>query len=90
MSVIIIYVVRIISNCYHYCAVEVQSIKDEPLNDADRKKCTIFVSNISYDLPEDQLKEILSAAGEVREVRLALDGKGSSRGFGYVEFVNEV
>jgi RNA recognition motif-containing protein len=49
----------------------------------------VFVSNLNYSLSEVHLRDVLSAAGDIREVRLALNNAGTSRGFGYVEFKSE-
>jgi nucleolin len=34
-------------------------------------------------------KKFFSSAGDVKEVRLAVDGEGQFRGFGHVEFFSE-
>lgn len=63
--------------------------EEPPVSDAQRQKCTVFVSNLNYSLSEVHLRDVLSAAGDIREVRLALNNAGTSRGFGYVEFKSE-
>lgn len=40
----------------------------------------LYVGNLSYSVTSEQLKELFSAAGEVREVKV-IEGKG----FGFVE-----
>ncbi|CAF0786412.1 unnamed protein product [Didymodactylos carnosus] len=50
---------------------------------------TVFVSNLPYDVNEDQIQQALSSAGKIKEVRLTKHWSGKSRGFGYVEFENE-
>lgn len=46
----------------------------------------LFVRNLSYDLTEDELKEIFEAAGTVASVKIIKDrDTGRSKGFGFVE-----
>lgn len=49
----------------------------------------LYISNLSYNLSEDELKEALAAFGEVTSVRIITDREtGRSRGFGFAEFAN--
>lgn len=49
----------------------------------------LYISNLSYSLSEDELKEALAAFGEVTSVRIITDREtGRSRGFGFAEFAN--
>lgn len=55
----------------------------------------IFVKNLPYDCDEDGLRTVMSAFGEVQDVRLATatNGVGGAprlKGFGYVQFKSEV
>jgi len=43
----------------------------------------LYVGNLSYSVTEEQLKELFSKHGEVKEVRV-IDGKG----FGFVEMTD--
>lgn len=50
----------------------------------------IFVSNISFKVREDALKDLFSPYGEVTSVRIIKDKETKrSRGFGFVEMANE-
>jgi len=49
---------------------------------------TVYVGNLFFEVTGDQLKRVFSRFGTVEEVRLVSDGKGLSRGFGYVTFQN--
>ncbi|KAF2806983.1 uncharacterized protein BDZ99DRAFT_465732 [Mytilinidion resinicola] len=46
----------------------------------------IYVGNLFFEVTEDQLRRVFSRFGTVEDVRLVTDGKGLSRGFGYVTF----
>jgi RNA recognition motif-containing protein len=46
----------------------------------------LYVGNLSYNVTEDQLRELFSQAGAVKEVSLILDrDTRQSKGFGFVE-----
>ena len=50
----------------------------------------IYVGNLNYRLQEDELKEIFVQYGEVASVKIITDKyTGQSKGFGFVEFVDE-
>tara|TARA_B100001750_G_scaffold146965_1_gene117454 strand:- start:1744 stop:2118 length:375 start_codon:yes stop_codon:yes gene_type:complete len=50
----------------------------------------LFVGGVSYDASEDELREIFSAHGELKEVHIATDREtGRSRGFAFVTFSNK-
>lgn len=52
-----------------------------------RMNSKLYISNLSYNLSEDELKEALAAFGEVTSVRIITDREtGRSRGFGFAEF----
>ncbi|KAF2498651.1 RNA-binding domain-containing protein [Lophium mytilinum] len=44
----------------------------------------LYVGNLFFEVTEDQLRRVFSRFGSVEDVRLVKDGKGLSRGFGYV------
>jgi RNA recognition motif-containing protein len=51
----------------------------------------LFVGNLSYDVTEDQLRELFSQAGAVKDVMVIMDrGTGRSKGFGFVEMLTQV
>ncbi|OHB61338.1 MAG: RNA-binding protein [Planctomycetes bacterium RBG_13_46_10] len=46
----------------------------------------IYAGNLSFDVTEDELKELFTPYGEVTEVRLIMDKfSGKTKGFGFVE-----
>jgi RNA recognition motif-containing protein len=50
----------------------------------------IFVSNISFKVREEALRELFSPYGEVTSVRIIKDKETKrSRGFGFVEMAND-
>ena len=50
----------------------------------------IYVGNLSYDVTEDELKEVFAEHGEVSSVNIIKDKySGRSKGFGFVEMPNE-
>ncbi|RLG72845.1 MAG: RNA-binding protein [Methanobacteriota archaeon] len=50
----------------------------------------LYVSNLSYNTSEDELREFFSSVGEVVSVRIITDPySGRSRGFGFVEMASE-
>lgn len=51
----------------------------------------LYVGNLSYEVTEDQLRELFSQAGEIKEVALILDrDTRRSKGFGFVEMTTQV
>ena len=49
----------------------------------------IYVGNLSYDLPEDQLRKEFEAYGKVNSVRIITNRyNGKSKGFGFVHMPN--
>ncbi|KAI1007327.1 hypothetical protein K3495_g894 [Podosphaera aphanis] len=47
---------------------------------------SIYVGNLVFDLTAEDIKREFSPYGEVKNVTLATDGRGMSKGFGYVEY----
>ena len=48
---------------------------------------SVFVGNISWNTSEDQLRDLLSQAGDLRDFRMITDREtGRPRGFGFAEF----
>ena len=51
----------------------------------------LYVGNLSFNTSESQLREAFSAFGEVTSASLVMDrDTGRPRGFGFVEFSNDV
>jgi RNA recognition motif-containing protein len=50
----------------------------------------IYVGNLSYDMAENNLRELFTPFGEVTSCRIIEDKfTGSSKGFGFVEMANK-
>ena len=49
---------------------------------------TVFIGNLAWEITEEELREVFSAAGEISNVRFATAEDGSFRGFGHVQYVN--
>jgi len=45
----------------------------------------VFVANLPRDAREDELRACFEQYGEVADARLCRDGRGESRGFGFVD-----
>ncbi|XP_027197619.2 spliceosome associated factor 3, U4/U6 recycling protein-like [Dermatophagoides pteronyssinus] len=54
--------------------------------DESKRDETIFISNLDFNVDEEELRKIFSQFGEVRDVRLVLNYKGLSKGYAYIEF----
>ncbi|TPX47632.1 hypothetical protein SeMB42_g00393 [Synchytrium endobioticum] len=60
------------------------------VNEDERDRRTVFVRQLAARLKERELKEFLTAAGRVRDVKIIYDRiSGRSKGIGYVEFYEE-
>ncbi|MCB0367002.1 MAG: RNA-binding protein [Bdellovibrionaceae bacterium] len=47
----------------------------------------VYVGNLSYDLTEEQLRDLFAPCGEIRELKIVKDFfTGKARGFGFVTF----
>ncbi len=50
----------------------------------------IFVGSLSYDVTENELKELFETCGEVTSAKIITDrDTGRSKGFGFVEMTNK-
>ncbi len=50
----------------------------------------LFVGNLSYNVSEEELRELFSEAGELKEVAVIVDrDTRRPKGFAFVEFVNQ-
>lgn len=45
----------------------------------------VFVRNLPYDVTEEDLTKLFEEVGPLKNVSIAKDSKGSSRGFGFVK-----
>jgi len=55
----------------------------------ERSQRSVFVGNISYDVTEDQIKQVFSKAGQIVHFRLVHDrDTGRPKGFGFCEFTD--
>ncbi|KAG0416079.1 hypothetical protein HPB47_006755, partial [Ixodes persulcatus] len=66
-------------------AVHGETVEPDPLRDIR----TVFLSNLAYDVQDDQLTEIFKEVGTIEELRLVRDYKGRSKGFGYLVFADQ-
>lgn len=49
---------------------------------------TVFIANLAYDVTEDQIRQALSPAGTVKDIRIVKhEWSGKSKGFCYVDFM---
>lgn len=50
----------------------------------------LYVGNLSYNVSEDDLRELFAQAGEIKEVSLIMDrDTRRPKGFGFVEFMTQ-
>jgi RNA recognition motif-containing protein len=50
----------------------------------------LFVGNFSWNMWEEDMRELFAPYGELEDVKLIIDKMtGRSKGFGFVKFVNE-
>jgi len=51
----------------------------------------LYVGNLSYSVTEEQLRQLFSQAGEIKEVALIMDrDTRQPKGFGFVEMSTQV
>ncbi|KAI5306144.1 hypothetical protein KEM55_008703, partial [Ascosphaera atra] len=56
---------------------------------SERAGKSVFLGNIPYNLPEEQVKEILSTAGTVTKFRLMINPEtGKPKGYGFADFAD--
>ncbi|KAK6189074.1 hypothetical protein SNE40_005118 [Patella caerulea] len=63
---------------------------EQVIHDASKDNRTVFVSNLSFNVNEDSIKDIFCKCGEISEIRLVKNIRGKSKGYAYVEFVDEL
>lgn len=56
--------------------------------DESKREQTAFISNLAFDLEEEEIRTAFTQFGPINEVRLVRDFKGRPKGFAYVEFEN--
>uniref|UniRef100_A0A7E4VKQ6 Multiple RNA-binding domain-containing protein 1 n=1 Tax=Panagrellus redivivus TaxID=6233 RepID=A0A7E4VKQ6_PANRE len=61
---------------------------EKVLNGERTAQKTLVVRNLPFDIKESELKPIMEAVGEIKEIRLPESLTGGKRGFGFVEFIN--
>ncbi|XP_028400531.1 squamous cell carcinoma antigen recognized by T-cells 3-like isoform X2 [Dendronephthya gigantea] len=61
----------------------------EKVHDRSKDPQTVFVSNLTFTVDEEQLKSTFSPLGEINEIRLVRNLQGKSKGYAYVEFKNQ-
>lgn len=45
---------------------------------------TLFCGNLKFEATEDDLRQLFESVGEVRDIRIAKNENGESRGFAHV------
>ncbi len=63
--------------------------RPQPERPAGGTSNTVFVNNLPWDATEHDLRQLFSTHGEVVDTTIITDGRGRSKGFGFVE-MNEV
>ncbi|KAI1109174.1 RNA-binding domain-containing protein [Nemania sp. NC0429] len=56
---------------------------------AARDSATIFISNMTFDATEIHIKEAFGKYGDILASNIARDGRGLSRGFGFVTYADK-
>lgn len=54
-----------------------------------KRKRTVFLSNLDFEVDDDEIKNIMSSSGNVIEVRLVKNPTGKSKGYAFVEFESQ-
>ncbi|KAA1469781.1 hypothetical protein DENSPDRAFT_835444 [Dentipellis sp. KUC8613] len=57
--------------------------------DADANAREIYIAGLSRFATKEDLEKLFKTYGEIKDVRMALDAQNHSKGFAFVEFVNE-
>ncbi|KAI0203855.1 RNA-binding domain-containing protein [Astrocystis sublimbata] len=55
----------------------------------DPESNTVFISNMTFDATDVHLEEAFGKYGEITRVNIGRDGRGLSRGFGFVRFTTQ-
>ncbi|RDD39002.1 Squamous cell carcinoma antigen recognized by T-cells 3 [Trichoplax sp. H2] len=73
-----------------------KSRTDGSLNNPSREreryneKTSVFISNVPFSAVEDDIRSFFSTCGNVKDVRLVRAPNGKFKGYGYVEFEDEL
>ena len=59
-------------------------------HDPSKDDQTVFISNLSFDIEEDKVREVLNPVGKIEEIRFVRDFKGQFKGYGFVVFSSHV
>jgi RNA recognition motif-containing protein len=51
---------------------------------------TVHVSNLPFSIKEEDIKELFTKFGEIKEVRVVKDKEGRSKGYAFIDFLNEL
>ncbi|RYP81331.1 hypothetical protein DL769_002060 [Monosporascus sp. CRB-8-3] len=70
-------------------AAESEQSSSSTSRDAEQPKRSVFVSNITFDATDVHLREAFSQYGEIESINIGRDGRGLSRGFGFIHFKDE-
>jgi RNA recognition motif-containing protein len=72
-------------------AIRVNMAGDKPPTRAPGEPSgnTVFVKNLSYTISEEAIESFFTSCGQLKQVRLAKDFEGNSKGFAHVEFVTQ-
>lgn len=73
-----------------------EALIDKPLTEEERDmrreqdyKTKIYVSNIPFEMKEEELRDGLNRYGTVKSISMIRNNKNQSNGYGFVEFENE-
>ncbi|RYP24771.1 hypothetical protein DL765_000317 [Monosporascus sp. GIB2] len=70
-------------------AAESEHSSTSTSRDAEQPKNVVFVSNMTFDATDVHLREAFSQYGEIVSINIGRDGRGLSRGFGFIHFKDE-
>eukprot|EP01102_Stenamoeba_stenopodia_P004257 TRINITY_DN14587_c0_g1_i1.p1 TRINITY_DN14587_c0_g1~~TRINITY_DN14587_c0_g1_i1.p1 ORF type:complete len:1011 (-),score=277.45 TRINITY_DN14587_c0_g1_i1:51-3083(-) len=59
---------------------------EAPQQAASSEKRTIFVSSMSFEVNDTDLKELFGTFGTITDVRIATDNEGKSKGYAFIDF----
>jgi len=59
---------------------------EELSNEEEKRRRTVFLSNLDFEVTDDEINDIMSSSGSVVEVRLVKNPTGKSKGYAFVEF----
>lgn len=65
-----------------------QNVRPVAVDPAAEGSDTLFCGNLKFDATEDDLRALFETIGTLRDVRVAKDQEGNSRGFAHVQYVS--